>query len=53
MSFIKFGATYFYENCLCYGINQDQTEKLPSVGIDTRRQYCATWNREGHVIVTS
>jgi hypothetical protein len=44
MSFLNFGATYFYENYLCYGINQDQREKLPAAGIrlDTRRQYCAT-----------
>jgi hypothetical protein len=44
MSFLKFGAKYFYENSLCYGINQDQTEKLPAAGIrlHTRRQHCAT-----------
>ena len=42
MYFIKFVATYFYENCVCYGINQDQTQKLAAAGIDTRRQYCAT-----------
>jgi hypothetical protein len=51
MSFLKFGATYFYEN---YGVNKDQTEELPAVRIrlDTRRQYCAIYNR-GHVIVKS
>jgi len=42
MYFIKFGAKYFCENCVCYGINQDQTEKLPTAGTDSRRQYCAT-----------